>query len=616
MSPLILLIIAVSVIATPKCAKTPVSNVVKDLNQVSPTGTKALAIDMYKRSLLENDVKPPSENRTEAIRNRLNKINNSTVETNKTQLVLGEITKINSSITLLSQEAKLVNESIIESQKKIKESQKSDQSNLKSKLEEIAKEKQLMDSLYKKKEELRLKQIELMRLKEEAQRILEVQAEQMRQRRRFIDDLYNAKKEREATKVALDRIKDVEFNKTLKTIEKSGNISLDLRNQNRAIELKERAFKLKQDKMAEVLRRKMLIVQEQIKTAKIQRNEELKVQLEKQLIELKRYKKAKIQCARNALRKYKLLQRKKIEDLKQKVLDAKLINKLSETKNDYISKIKAQLADEIDDLKKDKTVFESEKTIAHKKIENELKIEAHRLKAAQHAQKRKNYEHEINRKEMAKMRKAVARAEIEQLERKATKSILRSVIRNVDVENQIDRHTTNKITAMQAELANRKTLLEGIALGVKNTTDAEKKEIEDLKNKAIKAKQQRQIYKTQIARDILVDAHNRHLVELKEKKAEIDAFVNSTIANRNRKSALKMNKAKSMISLAGLQGKLDKKYILKRQQVALKNSKAFSDAVKRLLPKQKEHRLKLKTFKPKCGKLAKKMSTPCSKSKK
>ncbi|KAL7718206.1 DNA double-strand break repair Rad50 ATPase [Entamoeba marina] len=395
-----------------------------------------------------------------------------------------------------------------------------------------------------------------MRLKEDAQRILEVQAEQMRQRRRFIRDMYEAKEQRESTRNALDKVKDVELNKTIKAIEKSGNVSLDLRNQNRAIEMKERAYKLKQDRLAEVLRRKMLIVQEQIKTAKIQRNEELR-------------------------------------------------NKLSETKNDYLSKIKAQLADEIDELKKDKTVFESERTIAHKKIDNELKIEAHRLKAAQHAQKRKNYAHEINRKEMAKMRKAVAKAEVEQMERKATKSILNSKMKLIE-------KTTNRITAMKAEVANRKSILNTIATGVRNMTETEKKQVEDLKNKAVKAKQQRQLYKTQIARDILVDAHNRHLSELKEKKAEIDAAINSTIADRNRKSALKMNKAKSMISLAGLQGKLDKKYILKRQQVALKNSKAFSDAVKRLLPKKQEQRLKIKSFKPKCGKLSKKMSTPCS----
>ncbi|KAL7718207.1 DNA double-strand break repair Rad50 ATPase [Entamoeba marina] len=156
MQAIVILIIAVSAFAAPKCAQTPVSNVVNDLNQASPAGVNTLAVDMYKKALLENDTNAASENRTEAIRNRLNKINNSTVAANKTQLVLEEITKLNASIALLNNESTKVNESIAQSQKKIEESQKSDQANLKNKLEEIAKEKQLMDSLRKKKRRIKI----------------------------------------------------------------------------------------------------------------------------------------------------------------------------------------------------------------------------------------------------------------------------------------------------------------------------------------------------------------------------------------------------------------------------------------------------------------------------
>jgi len=357
----------------------------------------------------------------------------------------------------------------------------------------------------------------------------------------------------------------------------------------------------------------MLILQEQIKTAKIQNNEEMRIQLEKQLLELKRYKKAKIACARNALRKYKLENQKKIEDLKQKVLETKLKNKLDTEKNDYLTKIKAELADEIDELKKQKTAFETEKTIAEKKIANDLLVEKENLKAAQKAQIRKNFAYKNNRKDIAEMRNAVLKAEKDHLERQATKKILKNVIRSNEKRTAMDKAATLDITMVKAETSNRKKILETIAEGVKSTLESEKKALEELKNLAVKSKQERHIFKTQIARDILVEAHERHLAQLKERKAEIEELVKDKIAQRNRKSALKVNKAQSKIALAGLQGKLDKKYILKRQEIALKNAKALSDSVKGLVPKKGQKFLKLKNFKVKCGSLAKKMSTPCQK---
>ncbi|EDR28087.1 DNA double-strand break repair Rad50 ATPase, putative [Entamoeba dispar SAW760] len=612
MQAVIILIIAVSAFAAPKCAQTNVANVVSDLNPKQPVGTNALAIEMYKKALLSEEVKIPAENRTEAIRDRLNRINNST-SVNKTQEVNEQIEKINVSIKTIEEETAKVNASIIESFKKINETQNTEKMELKAKMEEIAKERALIDSLNKKKEELRKKSIEYYRLKITAEKIVEAQAEQMRNRRRFIRDLEESKKRVDETNEALEKVKQEEHKKRLEAIKKTKEYLNNLRGQDAAQEMKEREEKLRKDRVAEVIRRKMLILQEQIKTAKIQNNEEQRIQLEKQLLELKRYKKAKIACARNALRKYKLENQKKVEDLKQKVLDTKLKNTLDIEKNDYLTKIKAELADEIDELKKQKTAFETEKTIAEKKIANDMKIEQENLKAAQRAQIRKNFAYKNNRKDLAKLRSAVLKHEKEQLERAATKQILKSVIKSNNKKTALDKAANLDILMVKAETANKKKILQTISDGIKSTLETEKKALEGLKNLAVKSKEERQVLKTQIARDILVDAHNRHLAELKERKHEIEELVKEKIAKRNRKAALKLNKAQSKIALAGLQGKLDKKYILKRQEVALKNAKALSDAVKGLVPKKGDKFLKLKNFKVNCGSLAKKMSTPCQK---
>ncbi|EKE38442.1 hypothetical protein ENU1_165960 [Entamoeba nuttalli P19] len=571
MQAVIILIIAVSAFAAPKCAQTNVANVVSDLNPKQPVGTNALAIEMYKKALLSEEVKIPTENRTEAIRDRLNRINNST-SVNKTQEVNEQIEKINVSIKTIEEESAKVNASIIESYKKINETQKTEKMELKAKMEEIAKEKALIDSLNKKKEELRKKSIEYYRLKITAEKIVEAQAEQMRNRRRFIRDLEESKKRVDETNEALEKVKQAEHNKRIEAIKKTKEYLNNLRGQDAAQEMKEREEKLRKDRVAEVIRRKI-----------------------------------------NALRKYKLENQKKVEDLKQKVLDTKLKNKLDIEKNDYLTKIKAELADEIDELKKQKTAFETEKTIAEKKIANDMKIEKENLKAAQRAQIRKNFAYKNNRKDLAKLRSAVLKHEKEQLERDATKKILKSVIKSNNKKTALDKAANLDILMVKAETANKKKILQTISDGIKSTLETEKKALEGLKNLAVKSKEERQVFKTQIARDILVDAHNRHLAELKERKHEIEELVKDKIAKRNRKAALKLNKAQSKIALAGLQGKLDKKYILKRQEVALKNAKALSDAVKGLVPKKGDKFLKLKNFKVNCGSLAKKMSTPCQK---
>lgn len=568
---------------------------------------------MYKKSLLGKEVIVQG-NKAVEMRKRLEEIKNSNLApVNKTAELNREVANIEAQIKQVNDEAIKVNASIVESEKKIVSSQKNDQQALKERMAEVAAEKKNIKLLNDKKELLRQKTIELLRLKHEAEVLVENQAELMRNRRRQVRDMYEHNINREETRKALETVRAKEFNKTIAIINKANNFTQYLRNQDRAQEMIERRQNLEQDKMAEMLRRKMLIIQEQIRTAKIEKNEEMRVQLEKQLLELKRYKKAKLQCAKNELRKYKLQQRKKIEDLKQKVLDQQLKNKLSETKNDYLAKIKAELADEIDALKKEKTVFESEKTIAQKKVAQELKIEAERLKAAQQAQVRKNRNYELNRKEMAKLRKRVAQKEIERMERKASKQILKKVIENVHEQNAIDNAVTKEILRQKEELKNKKAILKTVRNGVKDLVEKEKKEIESLKNAAIAAKQERQILKTQIAKDILLDVHNRHMKELKNQKKQIDEAVKEKIIERNRKAALKLNKANSKLSIAALQGKLDKKYILKRQQVALQNAKALSDAVKRLLPKKADSFLKLKTFKPGCKQLALKLKTPCGK---
>ena len=599
--------------AAEKCTPTKVANIVKDLEQKSPVGTDALAVQMYKKSLLGKEVIVQG-NKAVEMRKRLEEIKNSNLApVNKTAELNREVANIEAQIKQVNDEAMKVNASIVESEKKIVSSQKNDQQALKERMAEVAAEKKNIKLLNDKKELLRQKTIELLRLKHEAEVLVENQAELMRNRRRQVRDMYEHNINREETRKALETVRAKEFNKTIAIINKANNFTQYLRNQDRAQEMIERRQNLEQDKMAEMLRRKMLIIQEQIRTAKIEKNEEMRVQLEKQLLELKRYKKAKLQCAKNELRKYKLQQRKKIEDLKQKVLDQQLKNKLSETKNDYLAKIKAELADEIDALKKEKTVFESEKTIAQKKVAQELKIEAERLKAAQQAQVRKNRNYELNRKEMAKLRKRVAQKEIERMERKASKQILKKVIENVHEQNAIDNAVTKEILRQKEELKNKKAILKTVRNGVKDLVEKEKKEIESLKNAAIAAKQERQILKTQIAKDILLDVHNRHMKELKNQKKQIDEAVKEKIIERNRKAALKLNKANSKLSIAALQGKLDKKYILKRQQVALQNAKALSDAVKRLLPKKADSFLKLKTFKPGCKQLALKLKTPCGK---
>lgn len=610
---IILLIVCMTAFAAEKCKPTKVANIVKDLDQGSPMGTNALAIQMYKKSLLGKDIRVQG-NRAEEMRKRIEAIKNSNIAPiNKTTQLNAEVSNIEAAIKAVTDESVKVNASIVESEKKIVESQKNDQKALKERMQEVATEKKNIKLLNEKKELLRQKSIELLRLKHEAEVLVENQAELMRNRRRFVRDMYEHQINREETRKALETVRAKEFNKTVAIINKANNLTQYLRNQDRAQEMIERKQDLEQDKMAEMLRRKMLIIQEQIKTAKIEKNEEMRIQLEKQLLELKRYKKAKIQCAKNQLRKYKLQQRKKIEDMKQKVLDQQLKNKLSETKNDYLAKIKAELADEIDALKKEKTVFESERTIAAKKIAQELKIEAERLKAAQLAQIRKNHNFELNRKEMAKLRKRVAQKQIEQMERKASRQVLKNVIENVHEQNEIDNAATKEINRQKDELKNKKAILKTVRNGVKDLVEKEKKEIEDLKNAAVAAKQERQILKTQIAKDILLDVHNRHMKELKNQKKQIDEAVRQKIVERNRKAALKLNKANSKLSLAALQGKLDKKYILKRQKIALQNAKALSDAVKKLVPNRTSKFLELKTFKPGCKKLALKLNKPCGK---
>ncbi|ELP95258.1 DNA double-strand break repair Rad50 ATPase, putative [Entamoeba invadens IP1] len=611
MQVLLILSVAIAAIATPKCPQTTVSNVVGDLNQKQPAGTKALALEMYKKALLTDDVKVPIQNRTQAIKDRLNQITNSTA-VNKTQEVNLQIEKINANIKLIEEETAQVNASIAESLKNINETQNNEKKQLEEKMAEIAKERALIDALNKKKEELRKKTIDLLRLKVTAEKIIEHHAEQMRERRRFIKDLESSKRRVENTKKALEVVKEQEQKKRIAAMKKAKILTQNLRDQDTAQEMKERMIKLKQDRLAEIIRRKMLILQEQIKTAKIQNNEEQRVALEKKLLELKRYKKAKIHCARNALRKYKLVNQKKIEDLKQKVLDTKLANRLTVEKNDYLTKIKAELADEIDELKKQKTAFETEKTIEEKTIDNQLKIESENLKAAQKAQVRKDYAYKNNRIDLAELRNTVLNAEKAQLERKAAKKLLKGVISSTAKQNAIDNRANLDIALMKAETSNKKKILKTIANGTKSTVEAEKAAVEALKNAAVKAKQERQIFKTQIARDILVEANQRHLKHLKERKAEIEEIVKQKVAERNRKAALKVNKADTLIALAGLQGKLDKKYILRRQQVALKNAQALSNAVKGLVPEKKDQFLKLKSFKVNCGSLAKKMSTPCS----
>jgi hypothetical protein len=278
-----------------------------------------------------------------------------------------------------------------------------------------------------------------------------------------------------------------------------------------------------------------------------------------------------------------------------------------------MAKIKAELADEIDDLKKQKTAFETAKTIAEKKIANDIKIEKDYLKAAKNAQVRKNMAYKNNRKDMKDMRKSVMRAEKAHLEREATAEILKNVINSNEKKNALDRNANLDIAMKKAEIANKKALLDTIAKGVKSTVEAEKTNVENLKNAAVKSKQERHVFKTQIARDILIEAHQRQLAHLKERKNQIEAIVKAKVADRNRKAALKLNKAQSKIALARLQGKLDKKYILKRQEIALKNAKALSDSIKGLVPLKGEKYLKLKQFKVNCGSLAKKMSTPCGK---
>jgi hypothetical protein len=612
MQAVFLLFIIATAFAAPKCAQTSVSNVVKDLEQKQPLGTKTLALENYKKSLLGDDIKIPKQNRTEAIKQRLAQINNGTV-VNKTREVLEQMEKISINIKAIEKETTNVNNTIIETLKRINATQASEKLQLKEKLEQVAKEKSLIDALNKKKEELRQKKIELLRLKATAQKIVDHETEQMRERRRFVKDLEEKKKRMEETKVAVDGAKEKELAKRVEAIKKANSYSENLREQDLAQEMREREQKLRQDRLAEQIRRKMLILQEQIKTAKIKNNEEARVRLEKKLIELKRYKKAKIACAQNALRKYKLENQKKIEDLKQKVLDTQLNNRLIIQRNDYMAKIKAELADEIDDLKKQKTAFETAKTIAEKKIANDMKIEKDNLKAAKHAQVRKNMAYKNNRKDMKEMRNVVMRAEKAHLEREATAEILKNVISATAKKNAMDKDANLDIAMKKAEIQNKKGLLKTIATGVKATVEAEKANVENLKNAAVKSKQERHVFKTQIARDILIEAHKRQLAHLKERKAEIEAIVKAKIADRNRKAALKLNKAQSKIALAGLQGKLDKKYILKRQEIALKNAKALSDSIKGLMPNKGEKFLKLKQFKVNCGSLAKKMSTPCGK---
>jgi hypothetical protein len=612
MQAVFLLFIIATAFAAPKCAQTSVSNVVKDLEQKQPLGTKTLALENYKKSLLGDDIKIPKQNRTEAIKQRLAQINNGTV-VNKTREVLEQMEKISINIKAIEKETTNVNNTIIETLKRINATQASEKLQLKEKLEQVAKEKSLIDALNKKKEELRQKKIELLRLKATAQKIVDHETEQMRERRRFVKDLEEKKKRMEETKVAVDGAKEKELAKRVEAIKKANSYSENLREQDLAQEMREREQKLRQDRLAEQIRRKMLILQEQIKTAKIKNNEEARVRLEKKLIELKRYKKAKIACAQNALRKYKLENQKKIEDLKQKVLDTQLNNRLIIQRNDYMAKIKAELADEIDDLKKQKTAFETAKTIAQKKIANDMKIEKDNLKAAKHAQVRKNMAYKNNRKDMKEMRGVVMRAEKAHLEREATAAILKNVISATAKRNAMDKNANLDIAMKKAEVENKKQLLNTIATGVKSTVEAEKANVENLKNAAVKSKQERHVFKTQIARDILIEAHKRQLAHLKERKAEIEAIVKAKIADRNRKAALKLNKAQSKIALAGLQGKLDKKYILKRQEIALKNAKALSDSIKGLMPNKGEKFLKLKQFKVNCGSLAKKMSTPCGK---
>jgi hypothetical protein len=68
MQAVFILFIAATAFAAPKCAQTTVTNVVKDLEQKQPLGTKTLAMENYKKSLLTEDIRIPAQNRTEAIK--------------------------------------------------------------------------------------------------------------------------------------------------------------------------------------------------------------------------------------------------------------------------------------------------------------------------------------------------------------------------------------------------------------------------------------------------------------------------------------------------------------------------------------------------------------------
>ncbi|EDR28543.1 DNA double-strand break repair Rad50 ATPase, putative [Entamoeba dispar SAW760] len=613
MQVIYILLIVISALAAPRCTPTTVTNIVSELNPRQPYGTSFLEFEAYTKALLSEEVKIPPENRTEAIQKRLNQINKQQPQAvNKTQEVNEQIEKINISIKTIEQQSAKVNASIIESLKKINETQNSEKLELKAKMEEVAKEKALVEALNKKKEELRKKTLEYYRLKITAEKIVEAQAEQMRNRRRFIRDFEEAKRRNTETKEAVEKVRQTEHKERVAAIKRTKEYLNNLRQQDIAQEMKERADNLKKEEIAEMVRRKMLILEEKIKTAKIQNNEEDRIKLEKQLIELKRYKKAKIACARDALRKYKLKQQKKVEDLKQKVLDSKLKNKLEIAKNDYMGKIKAELADEIDELKKQKTAFETRRVIAHKKIANEAQIEQDTLNAAKVTQMRKNREYEMNRRDINNMRNKVLKAQKQQLERDATRSILNNVIASNEKRNALDKSATLDIQMAKGDTANKKKIIHTVAKEIKNSVESEKKGIDTLKDKAVKSQQERQGLKAQIARDILIDAHNRKINQLKERQEEIKEMVQDRINRRNRKAALKVNKAENKIALARLQGKLDKRYVLKREEVALKNAKALSDAVSGVLPNNTDKFMKIKTFKVKCGKLAKKMSTPCT----
>ena len=592
---LLLVIVYVQSAYVPK----KLDRLLEHLDSISPYEFDQMEYQAYKKALLETQ-KTVKANEGSA---RLKQImNNNNATTNKTQLMQDEIKKIEQMIFKVSNESLEVNKTIVKMQQEILKVQQSGKAEMKEKLEEVKKEREMIKQLESKRQELRSKIISLIHLRYEADEAVNELLHNKRQQRAFARSVYENQLNREQTRKALENIKEQEFNKTIKIIHKANNFTQNLRQQDRNQEMVERAQQLEQDKIAEEMRRRMLIIQEQIRTAKFEMNQEQLIALTKQMLEFKRYEKARINCAKNQLRKYKLYKFNKLNKDKEEVFNQKLADDLENEKNTQMDKIKAEIHNDIDNLKNEKNKFDAETRIKKTEIDHQMNLQDEKYVASLDAQDRKYFAYKDNLEAMNKARRELARAKIEQKENEASMKVIEDYMKNIEAMNKIDDEATKDIKRKEL-MTSVQIAMMNVAKNYLNETNTQANaEVEALRNKALQRKQERQDKQVEMIKNEMLEENQRMMKNLKNKKQAIHKAAEQIIKDKQRKQALKESAKKVKLDLASYQGSLDREVLLRAKKVRAENVKALKEAILKINPKMKSSLMpRLRLYKPACA---------------